>query len=136
MNKKLIFIAIPLVLVGIIGFRLATHNATPTNTTQAVNTDNLHHVALKIDGMYCASCPYNVENALKDTPGVVNVTVGFVGKEIINGTVKGRGEVVYDATKTNPDKMIQAILPYKGAVLSDEATRTTELAPLSKTFGL
>lgn len=134
MNKKLVLIAILLVLVGIISFRLATYNAGPVNTTQAVNTNNLRRVALKIDGMYCASCPYNVENALKDTPGVVNVTVGFVGKEIINGTVEGRGEVVYDATKTNPDKIIQAILPYKGAVLNDEATQTAELTPLSKTF--
>ncbi len=72
----------------------------------------------------------------KDTPGVVNVTVGFVGKEIINGTVEGRGEVVYDTTKTNPDKMVQAILPYKGAVLSDESTSSTALTPLSKMFGL
>lgn len=135
MNKKLILIAIPLVLLGIIGFRLATNNPSK-NITQAVDVNSLRHVALKIDDMYCASCPYNVENALKDTLGVVNVTVGFVGKEIINGTVEGRGEVVYDTTKTNPDKMIQAILPYKGAVLSDEATRSIELAPLSKTFGL
>ena len=136
MNKAFIFITIAVVLVGVIGFRLATHNSNPTNITQAVNADNLRHVALKIDGMYCASCPHNVENALKDTPGVVNVNVGFVGKEIINGTVGGRGEVVYDTTKTNPDKMLQAILPYKGAVLNDEATTSTELAPLSKTFGL
>lgn len=136
MNKKLIFITILLVLVGIIGFRLATHNASPANTTQAVNTDNLRHVALKIDGMYCASCPYNVENALKDTTGVVNATVGFVGKEIVNGAVEGRGEVVYDPTKTKPDKMLQEILPYKGAVLSDEKTDTIQLTPLSKTFEL
>lgn len=136
MDKKLIFIAISLVLVSVIGIRLATHNASPANTTQAVNLNSLRHVVLKIDGMYCASCPYNVENALKDTPGVVNVTVGFVGKEIVNGTVEGRGEVVYDATKTNPDKMVHAILPYKGMVLSDEATRTIELAPLSRNFGL
>lgn len=91
---------------------------------------------MKIDGMYCASCPYNVENALKDMPGVVNATVGFVGKEIVNGTVEGRGEVVYDATRTNPDKMLQAILPYKGAVLNDEKTDSMELVPLSKTFSL
>lgn len=135
MNKKLIFIAFPLVLLGIIGFRLATNNPSE-NIMQAVDTNNLRHVAMKIDDMYCASCPYNVENALKDMPGVVNVTVGFVGKEIVNGTVEGRGEVVYDTTKTNPNKMIQAILPYKGAVLSDEATQSTELTPLSKTFGL
>jgi copper chaperone CopZ len=133
MNKKLIFIAIPLVLIGIIGFRLAT-NTPSENITQAVDVNSLRHVVMKIDGMDCASCPYNVENALKDTPGVVNVTVGFVVKEIVNGTVEGRGAVVYDATKTNPDKMIQAILPYQGAVLNDEVTQSTELTPLFKTF--
>ena len=138
MNKKLLFIIIPLVLVGVIGFRLAVKNNESSNAVQkvAVDTKNLHHFAMKIDGMYCASCPYNVENALKDTPGVVNVTVGFVGKEIINGTVEGRGEVVYDTIKTNPDKMLQAILPYKGAIVSDESTSSTALTPLSKTFGL
>lgn len=136
MNKKLFLIAIPLVLAGIIGFRLVAHNGSSENTTRAVDTANLYHVAMKIDGMYCASCPYNVENALKDTPGVINVTVGFVGKEIVNGTVEGRGEVVYDATKTSPEKMLQAILPYKGAVLNDEKTSSTQLTPLSKTFGL
>lgn len=138
MNKKLLLIIIPLVLVGVIGFRLAVKNNENSNAVQKVSVDtkNLHHLAMKIDGMYCASCPYNVENALKDTPGVVNVTVGFVGKEIINGTVEGRGEVVYDTTKTNLNKMLQAILPYKGAAVNDEATTSTELAPLSKTFGL
>lgn len=138
MNKKLLLIIIPLVLVGVIGFRLADKNNESSNVAQkvVVDTKNLHHLTMKIDGMYCASCPYNVENALKDTPGVVNVTVGFVGKEIINGTVEGRGEVVYDTTKTNLDKMIQAILPYKSAVVNDEATSSTALTPLSKTFGL
>jgi len=138
MNKKLLFIIIPFVLVGVIGFRLAAKNNESSNAGQkvAVDTKNLHHLAMKIEGMYCASCPYNVENALKDMPGVVNVTVGFIGKEIINGTVEGRGEVVYDTTKTNPDKMLQAILPYKGAVVNDEATSSTALTPLSKTFGL
>lgn len=138
MNKKLLLIIIPLVLVGAIGFRLAVKNNESSNVAQkvAADTKNLHYLAMKIDGMYCASCPYNVENALKDTPGVVNVTVGFVGKEIINGTVEGRGEVVYDATKTNPDKILQAILPYKGTVVKDEATSSTALTPLSKTFGI
>jgi copper chaperone CopZ len=119
------------------GFRLVVvaYNSS-SRITQTVDTANLHHVVLKIDEMYCASCPYNVENAFKDTLGVINATVGFVGKKIVNGTVEGRGEVVYDATKTNPEKMIQAILPYKGAVLGDEATQTTELTPLPKTFGL
>jgi len=78
--------------------------------------------------MYCASCPYNVENVLKDTPGVANATVGFIGKEIVNGTVEGRGEVVYDSTKTNLEKIIKAILPYKGTTLTDEKTNSTFLS--------
>jgi copper chaperone CopZ len=136
MNKTFIFITVALVLAGVISLRLAAHNLRPVPTIQATNTDSLRHLVLRIDGMYCVSCPYNVENALKDTPGVMNATVGFVGKEIVNGTVEGRGEVVYDSTKTNPDKMIQAILPYKGATLTDEKTNSTKLTPLSKTFSL
>jgi copper chaperone CopZ len=136
MFKKFLLIIICLVFVGVIGFRLATHNFRPTATIQTTNTDNLRHLVLKIEGMYCASCPYNVENALKDTPGVVNATVGFIGKEIVNGTVEGRGEVVYDSTKINPDRIIQAISPYKGTTLIDEKTNSTELTPLPKTFKL
>jgi copper chaperone CopZ len=136
MHKKILFIIIPLVFTGVIGFRLATHNPRTAPTIQATNTNSLRHLVLRIDGMYCASCPYNVENAFKDTPGVVNATVGFVGKKIVNGTVEGRGEVVYDPTKTNPDKIIQVILPYKGTILADEKTTSAELIPLSKTFGL
>lgn len=115
MNKKLLLIISPLVLVGVIGFRFAVKNNESSNAVQkvAVDTKNLHHLAMKIDGMYCASCTYNVENALKDTPGIVNVTVGFVGKEIINGNVAGQR-----------------------AVVNDEITSSTALTPLSKTFGL
>lgn len=135
MNKKIIIAAVILIVAGFIGFRLVTHNPSRVAPAETVNQANLHYLALKIDGMYCASCPYNVENALKDSAGVVNVTVGFVGKEIVNGTVEGRGEIIYDVSKTNPNNLIQAILPYKGTMLTDEKTLSTQLAPLSKTFG-
>ncbi len=136
MGKKLLII-IPIIFVaGIISFRLTTHTASTPTTKVIINPENLHHLTMKIDGMYCASCPYNVENALKDTAGVVNVTVGFVGKEIINGTVEGRGEVIYDQTQVSPTQMIMAILPYKGTVLNDEKATSSKLTPLSKTFGL
>lgn len=135
MNKKHIFLAIPLILISIIGFRLATNDPS-SNLPQTADTNNLRHVVMQIDGMYCAACPYNVESALKDAPGVANVTVGFVAREIEDGALEGRGEVVYDTTKTSPADLIRAIVPYKGAVLSDEATQSIELTPLSKTFGL
>lgn len=134
MNKKLLFLIIPLAFFGIIGFRLITKTNQNSDIARSMDAKNLHHLTIKIDGMYCASCPYIIENALKDTAGVVNATVGFVGKQIINGTVEGQGEVVYDANKTNPQNLLQAILPYKGVLLKDEKTNSTELVPLSKTF--
>lgn len=136
MNRNIIIAAVVLLVAGFVGFRVVTHTPSRVAPAETINPANLHHLTLKIDGMYCASCPYNVENALKDSVGVINVTVGFVGKEIINGTVEGRGEVIYDVSKTNPNNLIQAILPYKGAILGDEGALSSQLNPLSKTFGL
>ncbi len=133
MSKKIIFIIFVIILGGIV-FRLITHNTKTTNSLGMTNIDNLRHLVIKIDGMYCVSCPYNIENAIKDIKSVVNVTVGFVGKKIINGTVEGRGEVIYNASQTNINKIIQAISPYKTDILSDNSTKTTELAPLAKTI--
>ncbi|TAK04173.1 heavy-metal-associated domain-containing protein [Patescibacteria group bacterium] len=135
MNKNLILAAIILAVAGVIGFRLVTHN-NPSNSATQVDAANLRHVTMKVDGMYCASCPYNVENALKDMRGVVNVTVGFTGKEIIDGTVEGRGEVIYDQAQVNPVDMIRAIQPYKGAVLNDKSASSTTLIPLPKSISL
>lgn len=136
MDKKLLIIIPILLVAGIIGFRLTTHTTSTPTQKEIINPENLHHLTMKIDGMYCASCPYNVENALKDMAGVVNVTVGFVGKEIINGTIEGRGEVIYDQTQVSPTQMIGAILPYKGIVLNNQKAISSKLTPLSKTFGL
>ncbi len=91
MNKTFIFVLVALVFVGSIVFRLATHNTNSTNTKQMMKLDNLRHATLKIDGMDCVSCAYNIENALKDTPGIVNVSVGFVGEKVVSGTGEGRG---------------------------------------------
>ncbi|MBI3231528.1 MAG: heavy-metal-associated domain-containing protein [Candidatus Doudnabacteria bacterium] len=136
--KKILLFGIPILLIAVIGIRFATKpphsNPSATSVTSSTQPQSLHHLAMKVGGMYCASCPYNVENALKDTPGVVNATAGFTtGAKIINGTVEGEAEVIYDANQTSLDKLVQAILPYKGKLLSDEPTASTTLTPLSKT---
>lgn len=134
MNKKLLIVIPLLVIIGVIAFRFATHTTLTAIPKESTNSENLRHLTLKIDGMYCVSCPYNVENALKDASGVANVTVGFIGKEIVNGTVEGRGEVIYDPSRADANKLIQAISPYKGTVISDKEAISTQLTPLSKTF--
>ena len=50
-------------------------------------TDN-SPILLKIDGMHCASCQRPIENALRETPGVNNVSVNLANREVsVDGTV-------------------------------------------------
>jgi len=54
---------------------------------------------LKVDNMFCASCPYIVQRALSSVNGVDRVTVSFAKKTAI---------VVYDDAKTNVDALTAA----------------------------
>lgn len=56
-------------------------------------------VTLRVDNMYCASCPYMVREALRATPGVVNAEVSFRDKLAV---------VTYDATKTEVAALVDA----------------------------
>ena len=49
-------------------------------------------VTLKIDNMFCASCPYIVKQVLTDVPGVRTVKVSFKNKTAL---------VTFDDGKTN-----------------------------------
>ena len=52
--------------------------------TQANRTSTL----LKIDGMHCASCQRPIEKALRETPGVSDVSVNLANREVnVDGTV-------------------------------------------------
>jgi Cu+-exporting ATPase len=66
---------------------------------------------LKIEGMHCASCQRPIEKALRETPGVTNVSVnlasrevtveGSAGSEALVAAVKGAGyEAVADPIQT------------------------------------
>lgn len=49
-------------------------------------------VTLKVDNMFCASCPYIVKQVLADVPGVRTVKVSFKNKTAL---------VTFDDGKTN-----------------------------------
>ena len=49
-------------------------------------------VALQVDSMYCASCPYIVKQSLAAVPGVKGVSVSFRDKTAI---------VTFDGARTN-----------------------------------
>lgn len=61
----------------------------------------LKTVALKVDGMWCASCGYIVHQALMGTPGVVAAKVGF-----------GDAEVTFDPSKAELADVIAATGKY------------------------
>ena len=58
---------------------------------------------LKVDNMFCASCPYIVQRALTSVNGVDRVTVSFTDKTAV---------VVYDDAKTNVETLTAATGKY------------------------
>lgn len=54
-------------------------------------------IVLAVDNMYCAACPYIVEQSLTKAPGVINVTVSFEKKT---------ASVTYDDQATTPAELM------------------------------
>jgi mercuric ion binding protein len=56
-------------------------------------------VVLSVPDMYSPACPVLARKALQRVPGVQDVQASLERKEAV---------VVYDATKTSPDKLVEA----------------------------
>ncbi len=56
-------------------------------------------VRLKVDNMYCATCPIAVRQSLKAVPGVGDVKVSMADKDAV---------VVFDDVKTTTAALVQA----------------------------
>jgi P-type Cu+ transporter len=57
-------------------------------------------ITLKIVGMHCAGCAFNVEKALKDVSGVSAAAVNLnAGKAVVD----------YDPDKTSDKEMVKAV---------------------------
>lgn len=71
--------------------------------------DNNATATLTITGMHCTGCAKGVTAMLKRTEGVVAAETSYEKKEAL---------VTYDATKTTPAKLVEAIekLGYKAEV--------------------
>ncbi len=57
-------------------------------------------VKLKIDNLFCASCPYIVKQVLADVPGVRNVKVSFKNKTALVTFDDGKANVAALTTAT------------------------------------
>jgi len=60
-----------------------------------------HKATLKVDGMTCQSCPYQVKSALRRVDGVIKADASLE---------RGEAVVVYDDAKTNGKALAEAII--------------------------
>lgn len=81
------------------GVNLASATSDKTAIAATRTAQNQKTVTLKVDNMYCASCPYIVRQALERTPGVIDAAVSFRDKQAV---------VTFDETKTDVAALIIA----------------------------
>ena len=81
----------------------AATGAPSSSAPSAAGQATLETVALKVDGMWCASCAYFVHQALTGTPGVLDAKVS--GR-------RGTAVVTYDRSKTTVAALIAATKNY------------------------
>jgi periplasmic mercuric ion binding protein len=71
----------------------------PAGAGAPVRPANMRVVTLKVDNMYCASCPYIVKQSLAGVPGVTEVAVSYRDKTAV---------VTFDTARTSVAMLARA----------------------------
>lgn len=84
-------------------------------------------VKLAVENMYCASCPYIVQQSLAGVPGVSNVDVSFRQKT---------ATVTFDDSKTNVEALTNATFDsgYPSELAENVSRSSSDLAENGKTW--
>src|SRR6266516_2078780 len=95
-----------LLLTGVLTVLAPTHGrAAAEQQASQANKPATQTCTLKVSGMTCASCDVAVKIAAKRVSGVKTVKVDYP---------KGKAEVTYDPSKTNPQAIADAITEHSG----------------------
>lgn len=100
MNRVLLLAGVLTIFVPMLG-----RAAAEQQTAQPASQSGMQTCTLKVSGMTCASCDVAVKIAAKTVSGVKTVKVDYA---------KGKAEVTYDASKTNPQTIADAITELSG----------------------
>lgn len=95
--------------------------AQETKTKPDYALEELRQASLSIDGMWCASCSYGIQYALKSKEGVVDAKIGF-GKDF-----EGIGEVIYHPDLISKDDIVKSAEPYTMVIVSDNQATAKSL---------
>lgn len=60
----------------------------------------IKNLKLKIEGMHCTSCAFNIDGELEDTEGVISSNTNYAKQET---------QVEFDPTKVSEDQVIEVI---------------------------
>lgn len=100
MNRVLLLAGVLTMLAPTLG-----RAAAEQQTAQSANQRATETCTLKVSGMTCASCDVAVRIAAKTLSGVKTVKVDYP---------KGKAEVIYDPSKTNPQAIANVITERTG----------------------
>jgi copper chaperone CopZ len=100
-NKLLLFFLVILSSTLILS-ACGTKDTVDTSAKESVQTDEIVNASFKVDDMYCASCPFVVESAVKRVEGVHQAKVNAEGS---TGTVN----VQFDKSKTDLKSIQQTV---------------------------
>lgn len=107
---RLFVVATLALAIAFVGGILAFADLEPTGVSPAISNDDSsglvkqvavseRSVTLRVDGMFCPSCPYIVRRALEKSPGVLKASVSLRDMTAV---------VTYDAATTDVAALIEA----------------------------
>ncbi|MBI5391429.1 heavy-metal-associated domain-containing protein [Candidatus Woesearchaeota archaeon] len=90
----------------------ASHEQRVPTTTELSSTV-IHHLVLKVEGMYCQACPLGLHKMLLQAPAILDAKVSYQTKS---------AEVLYDSAKISKEKIAAMFTsPYTASVVDDMA---------------
>jgi copper chaperone CopZ len=102
-KNKLLFLVLAIVSSVLILSACGTKGTVDTTAQETVQSNGIVNATFKVDGMYCASCPFVVESTVKRVEGVKEAKVEAEGP---TGTVS----VQFDKSKTDLESIQQSVL--------------------------
>lgn len=109
MRMKKVHSFLGFAVVGLVAISAIAADKSARTTTSVVGTRGMQTNLFLVEGMHCNGCAGGLRSELKAARGVANAEVVLTNKT---------ATVVYDAAKTNPEKLLHVIKEsgFKGAL--------------------
>jgi copper chaperone CopZ len=118
MKRFVLHLFVTLLFLGCLSLGEDTAERIGTPLVGRIETGEMSHAFLRIEGMACPSCALEVEYALRRLPGVVDAEVPYP---------EGWGEVIYDPREVGKDEILRAVAPFRATITPVDKAPTSFL---------